>query len=129
MKNISFHLTTAQIRQSIENVRAGLKPVKDVTRRLGWKDAKVGDRLQACVKCQGLKPGERLEKLCVIEVTSVKQEPLLRLIQFKRYGFTEVRREGFSGLSTREFVAMFCKHMGCERNQTVTRLEFSYVII
>ena len=33
---------------------------KTVTRRLGWKFAKVGDVVNGCEKCQGLKPGEKI---------------------------------------------------------------------
>jgi len=56
MRNISASLTKEQIRKSVELVRAGKAPVKDVTRRLGWLNLKAGDRLQVCEKCQGLKP-------------------------------------------------------------------------
>ena len=60
-RNMSFMLTTEQIRNR----------TKTVTRRLGWQFLKTGDVLNACVKCQGLKPGETVERLCQIRVTSV----------------------------------------------------------
>lgn len=110
-------LTTVQVRNKS----------KIVTRRLGWKNVKPGERLQAVVKCQGLKPGEKVQKLCVIEVISVKREPLIRMIQWKRYGFSETKNEGFPNLSPKEFVAMFCHEMKCDRGEIITRIEFKYV--
>jgi len=50
MRNMSFFLTTDQIRNK----------TKTVTRRDGWLFLKPGDIVQACVKCQGLKKGEKI---------------------------------------------------------------------
>lgn len=36
-------------------------------------------------------------------------------------------REGFPDMSRGRFIAMFCEHMGGERDQTVNRIEFRYV--
>ena len=110
-RNISFALTTQQIRDR----------TKDVTRRLGWLFLSAGERLHACVKCQGLRPGEAIERLALIEVVSVRREPLDSVTQ------DDVRREGFHDMTTAEFVEMFCEHMGCERQTIVTRIEFRYV--
>ena len=80
MRNMSFMLTTAQI-------RAG---TKTVTRRLGWKFLKPGDRLMACVKCQGLGKGGKIEKIREIEVVSVRQElvmpPVTTLDEAHKFG-------------------------------------------
>jgi hypothetical protein len=108
---MSFALTTDQFKAQS----------KTVTRRLGWKGLKPGTRLMGCTKCQGLKPGEQLERLGEIEVVSVRREPLQDITQ------EDVEREGFPELRPSEFVGMFCSHMGCEQWEDVTRIEFRYV--
>ena len=118
MRNIAASLTEAQI----------LERSKDVTRRMGWKYLKKGDRLQVCRKCMGRKPGEPLVKLAVIEVVSVRREKLRALTDDLNYGFSECRREGFPLMTPRQFVEFFCaSHKGCDRNTTVTRIEFLYI--
>lgn len=108
MRNISFALTTEQF----------LDGSKDVTRRLGWTFLKPGDRLMACRKCQGLKPGEKIERLGEIEVVSVGREELHLVTQ------AEAIREGFPGMTPVQFVGMFCKHMQTHPSVLVTRIEF-----
>ena len=110
MKQISFSLTTPQF----------LDGSKDVTRRLGWKSVKAGEVLIAVRKAQGLKAGEKVERLGLIRVVSTGREEL-RLISP-----AEVTREGFPGLPPRKFVAMFCEHMGPDvtPSTVVTRIEF-----
>jgi hypothetical protein len=114
-RNISFALTTDQIRNR----------TKTVTRRVGWKFLKAGDTLNACVKCMGLKPGEKIERLATIRVVDVRREPL-DSPYYAQKGLLESRREGFD-ISYHKFVAMFCQHMKCEPTQEVTRIEFEYV--
>lgn len=126
MRNISAALTKDQIRASVARVTAGLSPIKDVTRRLGWKNLKVGERLQVCEKCQGLKPGEALVRICVIEVVSVRRERLNKMKA--EYGIAEAFREGFPHLDGAGFVKMFCEHMDCQPSTAVTRIEFKYVL-
>lgn len=109
-------LTTEQIRRR----------TKDVTRRLGWVNVKVGELLQGCEKCQGRKKGEPLVKLAVIQVVSVKREKLRALSDDPNYGRRECLREGFP-TDIAAFVEMFCKHNGCDPETTVTRIEFRYV--
>ena len=115
-RNISFSLTTNQIR----------KRTKTVTRRLGWLHIKNGDVLNACVKCMGLKPGEQIERLGQIRVVSVRREPLTSM-WLEPYGTFEAKDEGFPDMTGAEFVLMFCRHMNCEESQDVTRIEFEYV--
>jgi hypothetical protein len=125
MRNISFSLTTPQFR-----ARA-----KTVTRRLGWKHLKVGDRLMGCEKCMGRKPGEPLVRLGEIEVTSVRREPLAVLVatpkngnKWSDYACEEVRREGFPQMTPRDFVDFFCaSHKGCDQFTEVTRIEFRHL--
>ncbi len=111
MRNISFAMTTQQI----------LDRTKTVTRRLGWKFLKPGEFLQACEKCQGLKPGEKLCKLAVIEVVSIHTVPLNSIRN------EDVAREGFPGMHWHQFVAMFCEAMACQPQDPVQRIEFKYV--
>ena len=111
MRNMSFMLTTAQIRAK----------TKTVTRRIGWRFLKAGEQIQACVKCQGLKPGEKIQRLCVLEVVSVRREPLESISQ------QDVRAEGFPHLTPAEFIEMFCSAMGCRPESEVTRIQFVYV--
>ncbi len=120
MRNISFSLTTPQIRAR----------TKTVTRRLYWLNLAVGDRLQACEKCMGRRHGEPLVRLAVIEVVSVRRERLARMIdpQNRAYGFKEVIREGFPDLNPHAFVSMFCREMKCDLDVSVTRIEFKYVV-
>lgn len=80
---MSFFLTQVQFRNRS----------KTVTRRLGWHHVKVGDLIQGCVKCQGLKPGEQIEKLGVIEVVDVRIEPLNAITP------EDVIKEGFPGMT------------------------------
>lgn len=146
MRNISASLTTNQIVESARLVALGKAPVKDVTRRLGWKNLKVGERLQVCKKCMGRKPGEPLEKLAVIEVVSVRREQLALMMTNPVYGRLELKREGFREVrdfgehfsapvrlavrhpSPRMFVSFFCAtHKGCQPATMVTRIEFKYV--
>ena len=108
MRSISFALTKAQF----------LNGTKDVTRRLGWATLGPGDTLRAVEKGMGLKKGEHPVVLGVIEVVSVRRERLHEIAA------DDVRREGFPDMTPEEFVAMFCKHMGCANDAVVTRIEF-----
>lgn len=118
-RNISFALTTEQIKNK----------TKTVTRRKGWKFLKVGDVLNACVKCMGLKPGEKIQRLGQIRVTDVKREVLneMRGLGEGSYGSHEATLEGFPEMSGIEFTDMFCEHMGGDIDQEVTRIEFEYL--
>lgn len=104
---MSFALTTEQIE----------KQTKSVTRRLGWRDLKVGERLLAVDKQRV----PDVKKLAVIEVVSVRREPLNDI------GIDDVEREGFLGMTSAEFVEMFCREMECKSTDEVTRIEFCYV--
>lgn len=120
MRNISFALTTEQVRQRR----------KTVTRRVGWLFLKPGDRLRAVVKAQGLKKGEHVEPLGVIEVTNVRRERLRRLIDDHAYGAAETQLEGFAGTDLANpalFVGFFVETHGCTVDDLVTRIEFRYV--
>lgn len=112
MRNISFALTTKQF----------LDQSKTVTRRMGWRNLQVGDRLKGVEKCQGLKKGEKIKVLGEIEIVSVWFEPLYSITK------DEVIKEGFPDMSPSEFVEMFCKtHKGCDPDTEITRIEYGYV--
>lgn len=122
MRNMSFSLTTDQI-------RAG---TKTVTRRLGWLNLKPGELVSPVLKGMGLKPGEKIQRLrAPIRIVSVRRERLDRMTTEWDYGFEECANEGFADHPTRrfpfEFVAMFCAtHKGCVPSTEVTRIEFEY---
>lgn len=123
VRNISFKLTTRQVRDRS----------KDVTRRLGWLDLVAGQELRACVQCQGLRKGQRIEELAIIRVVSVQREPLRRMTDDVEYGFEEIRREGFADDPNLQWpsvwVPWFCgSHRGCTPESEVTRIEFAYVV-
>lgn len=113
MRNMSFSLTADAIRNR----------TKTVTRRLGWKNLKPGEKFRACVKCMGLKKGEKIEVLAVLECVSNRSE-ILREIKNHPIDCT---LEGFPEKSCNDFILMFCKHMGGNVDQTVNRIEFKYV--
>jgi len=116
-RNMSFWLTTDQIKNR----------TKTVTRRLGWKNLKVGEVLNACVKCQGLKTGEKIVRLGRIQVVDVRREPLDHIEMEVDSGIAECAKEGFPEMTGMQFVEMFCRHMKCDPDTEVTRIEFEYL--
>jgi hypothetical protein len=111
MRNISFALTTKQIRNR----------TKTVTRRLGWRKLQPGALLQPVVKGMGLKKGETVEKIGgPIRVIHVSREPLSDIT------WEDVRREGFQ-MTSMSFMLMFCDHNRCTPDTEVTRIEFEYL--
>jgi hypothetical protein len=132
MKLISASLTANQVRRSVDLVKQGKPPLKDVTRRLGWKNLKPGERLQVCEKVMGRRKGQPIVKLAVIEIVSVRRERLGCLLRCG-YGTYEVSREGFGAhteiRTAKQFVQFFCHtHKGCTPETIVTRIEFKYII-
>lgn len=117
MRNISFSLTEPQF----------LDGTKDVTRRLGWKFLAPGDRLMACRKCMGLKPGESIVRLGEIEVVSVRREYLGSMVIDPEYGRKEVAREGFPDMTAKLFIDMFCSKMKVNPGAIINRIEFRHV--
>lgn len=110
MQNMSFSLTTKQVRNKS----------KTVTRRLGWSKLTPGTVLQAVRKCQGLKKGERVEPICLIRIKSVQPERLDSITA------EDVVREGFPDMTPEQFVSMFCEHNKCSPESIVQRIEFDY---
>ena len=110
-RNMSFSITTEQVRNK----------TKTVTRRLGWSNLKVGEELHAVEKCQGLKKGEHVTRICMIRVVSVTKESLDEITK------VECVKEGFPEMSPVEFVRMFAKHNHCDNDRTINRIEFEYL--
>lgn len=108
MKSISFALTTRQF----------LDGSKTVTRRLNWRKLKAGDRLRGVEKAMGIPKGQKQVFLAVIEIVSVRREPLDSITA------DDVVREGFPEMTPGEFIGMFCEHMKCKPSTEVTRIEF-----
>ncbi len=120
MRNISFAHTTQQIRDR----------QKTVTRRVGWRFLRPGERLSAVEKSRGLAKGESVQRLATIRVVDVREERLDRMIEDWEYGVTECRLEGFANdeilRNPNYFVAWFAVNHGCRQDSLVTRIEFEY---
>jgi len=56
----------------------------------------------------------------------VRRERLDELM-VHNYAMRECELEGFPNMLGPEFVTMFCKHMGGQPSQAVTRIEFEYI--
>lgn len=69
----------------------------------------------------GLKPGEKIQQLGIIQIVSVKREPLSLITQ------ADTNREGFPDLTPTGFITMFCDHMKVKPDEIITRIEFKYV--
>lgn len=108
---------------------------KTVTRRKGWTFLKPGVRLTLCRKVMGRKRGEPLERICEVEVVSVRRESLAVLADWYgdaeyREQCAEIRREGFNPdvLGPAAFVhKYFVKAQGMEPDDEVTRIEWRYL--
>lgn len=107
-RNMSFSITTQQMYQG----------AKVVTRRLGWDNLKAGDIICAVEKGMGLKKGEKVKKIGLIEILSVTREPLSRVT------YTECVREGFPEMTPAEFITMFCRANKCTSDTLVNRIAF-----
>lgn len=94
---------------------------KTVTRRLGWRFVRQGDRLQLCRKVMGRKPGEPLERIALVEIVDVRLERLDAITA------AEVAREGFPEWTPEQFVEFFCDHMKVTPDTVVTRIEWRYL--
>ncbi len=111
MRNMSFSLTTKQF----------IDGSKTVTRRLGWKFLKAGDRVMAVEKGMGLKKGEKVKRLGAFEVQGVRREPL-HLIPPE-----EVSKEGFLDMTTAGFIKFFCDANSCYHDAVVTVIKFKKI--
>ena len=106
-RRMSFFLTTAQV----------LRQEKTVTRRgvVTWTALKAGDKLVAIEKGQGLKAGDGHTVLALLEVVSVRVEPLDAITA------DDCAREGFPGITPAEFVTFFTRAKGREGADALAR--------
>jgi hypothetical protein len=116
-RNMSAFYTQRQVRNR----------TKRVTRRLGWANLKPGELFWMVEKGQGLKKGEKINRIALCRCVSNRPERLDRMIFEPSYGLVEAKLEGFPEMNGREFVEMFCKHMRVEPDQIVNRIKFEYV--
>ncbi len=111
---------------------------KTVTRRLGWKFLKPGDRLTLCRKVMGRRRSdgtvEPLVRLADVEVISVRRERVWDItdddIAREAVGHPEWFEEYYE--DTRQptqvaWVAWFCEQMDCRPDDDVTRIEWRYL--
>ncbi len=114
-KNMSFSMTTPQF----------IAYEKDVTRRFAWWDAKAGDVYMGVEKAMGLKKGEKIKQLGLIEVVAADREPL-RALTNEPYGSEELRREGypFGCTSGLDFALTLAKKSGKTLDDECMRIEF-----
>ena len=118
MRNMSFSMTTEAVRRR----------EKTVTRRLGWWKLQPGTILQAVEKAQGLKKGEHVKPICLIQVVSVRRERLDAICHLgSEFGPIETSREGFPELTPQAFLGMFTRANACAWDTHVNRIEFEYV--
>jgi len=110
-RNISFSMTTPQF----------LDKSKMVTRRLGWWALKPGDVLCGVEKARGLKKGEKIRRLGLIKIVSVRRERLNAITA------VDVTNEGYPDMWPGEFVKMFCRAHKCKPEAWVNRIEFRYL--
>ena len=110
-RNMSHALTTEQ----------AYNKTKDVTRRDGWWFLKKGDIIQQVEKAMGLKKGEKIKKIHLVEVVSTYAEPLNKITQ------EDVIREGFPDWTPKDFVDFYVKESGCKENKILNRIEYKYL--
>ena len=110
MRNMSFTLTTQQIRDR----------TKTVTRREGWEFLQPGDLVMACVKCMGLHKGEKVERIRPIRILDVRKEPLWRISE------EDVVKEGFPEMTALQFIDFVCRNCHMVRETIVNRIEFEH---
>lgn len=117
MRNMSFMLTTEAMRNKS----------KTVTRRIGWEFLKPGDRVMAVEKGMGLKKGEKVNRLGIIEIVSVRRESLYRLTIDKDYADQEAIKEGFPHMTGNQFAVVFCNYHRVSIDYAPNRIEFKHV--
>lgn len=95
---------------------------KTVTRRKGWTNLRVGERLTLCRKVMGRRKGEPLVRIVDVEVLDVRRERLDAITD------AEVALEGFPGMSPGEFIdRFFVVPQKIQPADEITRIEWVYV--
>jgi len=110
-RNISFSLTKEQFKNR----------TKTVTRRFGWWFLNPGEILCGVEKAMGLKKGEKIVRLGMIQVVTIRPEPLDAITQ------EDCIKEGFPHMTPDEFVNKLSCHYRCQHDKIVNRIEFVYL--
>jgi hypothetical protein len=105
---------------------------KTVTRRAGWKHAKVGDRLTLCRKVMGRKPTEPLVRITEVQIVDIRRERLRAMVDDLDYGFAETTLEGFPEGTPEHFPSEFIRKYFTDAQRMtlddeVTRIEWRYL--
>ena len=118
---------------------------KTVTRRLGWRMLRPGQRVWAVEKAMGLRKGEKVKRLALLEIVSVTREPVGDILARCYERPDEIAKEGFPDMGETTFLMLFAKinnlrgaivfdltknppHFGARwENLEITRIEFKYV--
>lgn len=115
---------------SVSHTEAAVRDrTKTVTRRLGWRFLKPGDRLTLCRKVMGRAKGEPINRIVDVEVVSVRRERLSAIAN------EDVEREGGHQLALDDagrspadaFASWFAWAMHCHVDDEVTRIEWRYL--
>lgn len=119
---MSFSLTTPQMYATLHGTPGD---PKSVSRRWGtWLNLKPGDIVEAVEKAMGLRKGDKIVRIGLIEITETRLEPLRRMLDDHAYGQAEVVKEGFPHLTPEQFVEMLCRHGGKTPDDEINRIAF-----
>ena len=110
-RNMSFAMTIEQVRNQ----------TKDVTRRFGWWFLKPGDKVWAVEKSMGIPAGEKIKRICMIEIVSTRAEPLNAITA------RDCSREGFPHYNPDDFVQLLIDHYAVDPAKECNRIEFRYI--
>lgn len=145
MRNIAVSLTIKQVANSVAELLGQPKPHPDmlgktVSRRDGWDDLQPGELLCLVEKGMGIPRGQKVNRLALVHVTSVRRERLDAITP------EDVRLEGFDcwcdfdapctidngGIHRKatpaEFITFFgMTHKGTKPASIITRIEWRYV--
>ncbi len=112
-RNMSFKLTTQQFKDR----------TKTVPRRCGWWFLKPGDILCGVEKGMGLKRGEKIKRLGLIRVVSIRKEILQSITG------SDVIKEGFPEMTRGDFIQFFIEKSNPKLGAftEVNRIEFEYI--
>jgi hypothetical protein len=105
-----------------------LRGRKTVTRRLGWLHLKPGDRLCAVRQAMGLKKGQTVQRLAVIEVVSTRRESMREFLYLPILEKdAEVQREGGLWPCSSSFANALVGGNRATFDTPFTRIEFRVV--
>lgn len=113
MRNMSFALTTEQVRNQ----------TKTVTRRFGWWFLIPGDVVQPILKSMGLKKGEKIQRIGPpIRILSTRCEMVSDVTE------AEIILEGFPKMKRFNFMLLLTDNFRKAAECTpVNRIEFEYL--